>query len=470
MGSTPSEEADAFKTVPLALSFATGTTPAASTAPVAQKVLAVAEEEEPVGIFKEPLFKTHSAPKDSTLPASSQVSTQSSNNSQSTSEDFTLASNLGSKISSSSGATTSAPNPDDGGDDDSGDDSWVKGMSALLALLRMMGEATKKMEFYECRGALTEFSKLPILSRTSSYALASIGRCYYELAEHERAREVFSRLHLEWPFSKLNTVLYSNVLWHLRSKADLSALAHQQIKLEPRNADSWCTLGNAYSLDGDSENALNAFQRAAQVNPDHAYAYTLAGHEYLLLEDFDSARASFIEAAKVDPRHYRGWYGLGLMYFKMNEVDQAKAYFKKAHLIFPKSSVLYAWMGMCEAALGDARQAVIHLKSAVSLSPENSKAKYHLASMLVSVAITDRTLGLQAAFQTSLQAAERYFSQLKMTISRSAALHFLNARILAAQNKKEESEHEFSIAKELDPKVLEHIGEDISSYDPPEIA
>ena len=419
-------------------------------------------------MFKQPLFKT--APKDSAIGKDASLPSDSSSSAKADA-DFAIASNIEPKKQTAiSMATAGAPNPDDDGDDENTADSWTKGMAELLGLLRTLGEATKKMEFFECRAALSEFSKLSPLTKSSPYVLSAIGRCYYELTDHERAREAFSRLCLEWPFAKLDTAVYSNVLWHLRAKGDLNAFAHHAVKLEPRNADSWCAMGNAFSLEGDSENAINAFQRAAQVNPDHAYAYTLAGHEYLSREEFESARASFIEAVKVDPRHYRGWYGLGVMHFKMNDVSQAKAYFKKAHLIYPKSSVLFAWMGMCEAAIGQARQAVIMLKNAVALGPENTKAKYHLASMLMSVALMDREMGSQAAFQTNMQAAERLLSQLKMVIPRSAALHFLNARILSAQGKATEAEQEYGVARELDPKILEHIGEEIVSYDPPEIA
>lgn len=473
MTPAPEEGSDAIKPLP-ALSFATGSTPAASTAsnvsmaPPQKVATSKIDEEEASTLFKQPLFKT--APKDTTIGKDASLPSDSTSSSTRAGDDFSIASNIGSKTVPISMATAGAPNPDDDGDDGNADDSWTKGMIDLLGLLRTLGEATKKMEFFECRAALAEFSKLSPLAKSSPYVLSAIGRCYYELTDQERAREAFSRLCLEWPFAKLNTALYSNVLWHLRAKGDLNAFAHQAIKLEPRNADSWCAMGNAFSLEGDSENAINAFQRAAQVNPDHAYAYTLAGHEYLSREEYESARASFIEAVKVDPRHYRGWYGLGVMHFKMNDISQAKAYFKKAHLIYPKSSVLYAWMGMCEAAIGQARPAVIMLKNAVALSPENTKAKYHLASMLMSVALMDRDLGSQAAFQTNMQAAERHLSQLKMVIPRSAALHFLNARILSAQGKSTEAEQEYGVARELDPKILEHIGEEIVSYDPPEIA
>lgn len=463
------DEPDDLKPLP-ALSFATGSTPAAATATNTTQKPSSKTDDASSAIFKQPLFKTTAAPKaTSTTDGSIKMATGDSPT-ESDDDEFLLSSSLGATKTVSSLATTGTPNPDDDGNDDNGTDNWLSGMTELLGLLRKIGDATKKMEFFECRGAISEFAKLPILVKSSPYVLASIGRCYYEMTDQERARESFSRLRIEWPFVKSNMDLYSNVLWHLRLKSDLSSLAHHMMKLEPHSADSWCAMGNAFSLEGDSENAINAFQRAAQVNPDHAYAYTLAGHEYLNREDFESTRASFLESVKVDSRHYRGWYGLGLMYFRMNEFDQAKAYFKKAHLIFPKSSVIYAWMAMCEAILGDPRQAVIHLKTAVSLSPENTKAKYHLASMLVSVALLDRELGFQAAFSTNLQAAERLLGQLKLIIPRSAALHFLNARILTAQGKKDEAEQECSVARELDPKILEHLGEHIVTYDPPEIA
>lgn len=49
---------------------------------------------------------------------------------------------------------------------------------------------------------------------------------------------------------------------------------------------SFCVLGNCYSLQKEHDKAIQAFERAIQLDPTFAYAYTLLGHECLANEDY----------------------------------------------------------------------------------------------------------------------------------------------------------------------------------------
>ncbi len=57
-------------------------------------------------------------------------------------------------------------------------------------------------------------------------------------------------------------------------------------------AETWCVVGNCYSLQKDHESAIKFFQRAIQINPRFSYAYTLLGHEYLQQEQSDKVESN----------------------------------------------------------------------------------------------------------------------------------------------------------------------------------
>ena len=70
---------------------------------------------------------------------------------------------------------------------------------------------------------------------------------------------------------------------------------------------SWCAVGNCFSLQKEHDTAIKFFQRAIQVDANFSYAYTLLGHEYLLTEELEKAQSCFRNAIRVDPRRYNAW-------------------------------------------------------------------------------------------------------------------------------------------------------------------
>ena len=81
----------------------------------------------------------------------------------------------------------------------------------------------------------------------------------------------------------------------------------EMVALDRLAPQTWCVLGNCFSLQREFETAIKFFHRAIQVDATFTYAYTLAGHEHVSNEDFDKATASFRDALRYDQRHYNAW-------------------------------------------------------------------------------------------------------------------------------------------------------------------
>jgi anaphase-promoting complex subunit 3 len=113
------------------------------------------------------------------------------------------------------------------------------------------------------------------------------------------------------PFRVAGTEILSTALWHLKRDKELCALAQQVVEIDKMSPESWCVVGNCFSLQQEHEAAIKFFDRAIQVDASFTYARTLCGHEYVCNEDLDKAMASFRQALYHDDRHYNAWYGLG---------------------------------------------------------------------------------------------------------------------------------------------------------------
>jgi len=98
----------------------------------------------------------------------------------------------------------------------------------------------------------------------------------------------------------------------LEEHAQLAILAQEACdKYKP---ESFCIIGNYYSLQNEHHKAVNYFQRALKLNPSYLQAWTLMGHEFMELKNSTSAIQSYTNAIEHNPKDYRAWYGLGQTY------------------------------------------------------------------------------------------------------------------------------------------------------------
>jgi anaphase-promoting complex subunit 3 len=63
------------------------------------------------------------------------------------------------------------------------------------------------------------------------------------------------------PFRTEGMEIYSTILWQMRKEIELSFLANQLLEIDRTCAESWCALGNCFSLQKEHELAIKFFQR-----------------------------------------------------------------------------------------------------------------------------------------------------------------------------------------------------------------
>jgi tetratricopeptide (TPR) repeat protein len=120
----------------------------------------------------------------------------------------------------------------------------------------------------------------------------------------------------------------------------------QMVELDKFAPETWCVVGNCFSLQKEHDVALRFFQRALQLDPSYTYAHTLCGHELVNNEDLEKASSSFRLAIMNDERHYNAWYGLGSVYCRQEKYALAEHHFRRALNINNASSVLKCFLSI----------------------------------------------------------------------------------------------------------------------------
>lgn len=219
-------------------------------------------------------------------------------------------------------------------------------MQWLLDLFGRLGRGHFELSRFQCQNALDNFQSVAPQQRDTPWVLGQIGRAYFEQGRYGDAEKTFARIKKMAPSRIEDMEVYSTVLWHLKNDTELAFLSHELVESNRLAPESWCTIGNSFSLQRDHDQALKCFKRATQLAPKFAYGFTLQGHEHMANEEYEKALLDYRKAISVDHRHYNGWYGLGKVYEKLGQYDMAEKHYRSAAYINPTNSILVTCIGV----------------------------------------------------------------------------------------------------------------------------
>ena len=143
------------------------------------------------------------------------------------------------------------------------------------------------------------------------------------MAKYAEAQKMYEQMLKQDPLRLEGLEYYSTCLWHLKKQVDLCYISNYALEKSLFAPETWCVLGNCYSLQKEHENALKSFGRAIQLDVSFSYAHTLSGHEYVDNEDFEQATKCYNQALNFDKRHYNAWWGLGNICHKQERYENA---------------------------------------------------------------------------------------------------------------------------------------------------
>ncbi|CAA0827342.1 Cell division cycle protein 27 homolog B [Striga hermonthica] len=317
----------------------------------------------------------------------------------------------------------------------------IDGASDILGLFRLLGEGLRLSSLCRCQDALNVYMKLPQKHYNTGWVLSQVGKAYFEMVDYLQADRAFSLARIASPYSLEGMDIYSTVLYHLKEDMKLSYLAQELISTDRLAPQSWCAMGNCYSLQKDHETALKTFQRSVRLNSRFAYAHTLCGHEYVALEDFENGVKSYQNALLIDSRHYNAWYGLGMIYLRQEKYEFSEHHFRVAFQINPFSSVIMSYLGTALHALKRNNEALEMMERAVLADKKNPLPLYQKANILVSM--------------DNLDGALIVLEELKEYAPRESSVYALMGNIYKRRNMYDKAMLHFGIALDLKPSATD---------------
>ena len=162
------------------------------------------------------------------------------------------------------------------------------------------------------------------------------------------------------------------------------------------------------------------------------------GHEFLREKKLDDALRAFERAAQLSPDTALAHYWVGMTYFYKKEPERTIAQFKKVLAIEPENYRALAMIGRT-LALNRSKidQAITYLSNSLSINPDFAEARFDLARMYALKGDMKRTL---AEFAIIFRSERKY-----------ASYHFELGRIFESAKAVEQAKREYQRALQLNP-------------------
>jgi tetratricopeptide (TPR) repeat protein len=203
---------------------------------------------------------------------------------------------------------------------------------------------------------------------------------------------------------------------------NVEGMAIRKIREDFLNDYSFVRAGNEFFKAGDTENAIQEYKKALELNPNNAEAHLKLGFLfYNVIQKHTEGMAHYQKAMQINPNDPRIHHDLGMALFHQGKFDQAVHHLTIALQSVPNGiDVQYTavdmrqHLGQALFYAGKSEEATRYFSEAIHLDPNNAEAHYSMALALVTQGDIDRTL-------------EHYKRaiELKPSVDRSPVIHYL---------------------------------------------
>ncbi len=214
-----------------------------------------------------------------------------------------------------------------------GDPARVELLAVEGAVAFLAAKPKDSAEYFEKAAALGPLSDTD--SFTRAMALVNLG-------EENRAVLVLTELAAKHPDQALYVYWLGKIDYGQRRYLEAITKLKRALALDPNSVRAWNSLGLAFDMQGESEEALRALQKAAKLNEEQPHPSPWPPHDlgFLLLrmERFEEAEIALRESLHYEPALAQSHYHLGRVLEKQGRDAEAIREYETAVADDPASS------------------------------------------------------------------------------------------------------------------------------------
>ena len=200
-------------------------------------------------------------------------------------------------------------------------------------------------------------------------------------------------------------------------------LLSEAVKLDPKDADAYYSLGFADSFLRNYDEAVMDLEAVVRLKPDYWKAFYALGNLYMNIALPEKAIGPYKEMVKLQPDDARGYLGLGNAYYENSRWDEASQAYTKCVEISPSDDQCRSNLDKIERRQGMASGTTGDFEKILAKNPRDVEANYRLGvSYLESgnkeMAETQVEVLKAISAKTGDQHAEEYAEKLARALGR----------------------------------------------------
>ena len=166
---------------------------------------------------------------------------------------------------------------------------------------------------------------------------------------------------------------------------DARAIFERVIKLPQRYPgtlpNAWNNLGLLSAREGHTDEAIQQFQQALQLDPDHFIALENLGNAYRQARRWDEAKTTLQHALQLQPDSAEANYAMGMVYAQTDDTNRAYEYLQKAVTEKPAYPEALNNIGVLYLRKNQPADAEASFKEAIRVAPAFQQSYFNLARL-----------------------------------------------------------------------------------------
>lgn len=165
--------------------------------------------------------------------------------------------------------------------------------------------------------------------------------------------------------------------WKRHQAGDLRSAEHiyrQVIAVSAADANAWCFLGMACHDQSRFDEAIEAYRKALDLQPDFPIVFSNLGNTLKQQGKLEEAEASCREALRLKPDYSTAFNNLGVALVAQGRLVEASESFERALALMPNDAVTHSNLSAALVRQGKYAEAEANSKQALSLNPNYAEA------------------------------------------------------------------------------------------------
>jgi tetratricopeptide (TPR) repeat protein len=219
----------------------------------------------------------------------------------------------------------------------------------------------------------------------SAEAFYGLGSTYLQQQKSNEARECFQRvlqLHASYPGTVPNAWNNLGILAAREGNTDLAIQQFQRaLQIDPEHSIALQNLGSAYRQKKDWAQAKRVLERAIALNPDDPEANYSLGMVYAQQNDTERAYDYLQRALAARPAYPEALNNLGILYLRTRRPEEAKRSFEESIRVAPAYDQAYLNLARVFAIEGNREKTKSVLLELLKQHPDHAQAKEELKQL-----------------------------------------------------------------------------------------